>query len=142
MTKRTTVAVLAAMVVCAVGLGPMMATSVQAEGRFGCACLHNKTEHRIKFRYKWGNKDWTDDFLRSGNQETLCWRYAEGSTSSPELTFQIDVDLTGGTAWTTYALPRVQSHHNSCEAVARNFHYDVGYRPNTNRQFLHMTHRP
>ena len=142
MTKRTTFAVWAGMALCAMGFGPMTAAPAQAEARFGCACLHNKTEHRINFRYKWGNKDWTADYLRSGNQETLCWRYAEGSTSSPELTFQIDVDLTGGAAWTTYALPRVQANSNSCEAVAHNFHYDVSYKPNTNRQYLYMTRRP
>jgi len=45
-------------------------------------------------------------------------------------------------AWTTYALPRVQSATNKCEAVANKFHHDINYKPNTNRQFLHMTHRP
>ena len=47
----------------------------------------------------------------------------------------------GGTAWTTYNLLRVQSQANGCEAIGRQFHYDISYRPNTNRQHLHMTHR-
>jgi hypothetical protein len=119
-----------------------LGSSAQAEySPFGCACLHNQTQHVVKFRYKWGEGDWKHDFLRAGHHEPICWRYADGSTHSPPLSFQIDVDLTGSSAWTTYNLPRLQSRHNSCEAVARQAHYDISYRPNTNRQFLHMTHR-
>ena len=47
----------------------------------------------------------------------------------------------GGTAWTTCNLLRMQSQANGCEAIGRQFHYDISYRPNTNRQHLHMTHR-
>jgi len=114
----------------------------RAEGEpYGCACLHNKTQAVVKFRYKWGDGEWKHDHLRAGYQETLCWKYASGSTSSPSLSFQIDVDLTNGSAWTTYNLPRVQSPTNRCESVSRPFHYDIDYRANTNRQYLHMTHR-
>ena len=108
---------------------------------YGCGCLHNNTQHTVKFRYKWGDGEWKNDYLRSGNQQTLCWRYEQGSTVSPTLAFQLDVDLTAGSAWTTFNLPRVQSRTNSCEAVSRQYHYDISYRPNTNRQFLQMTHR-
>jgi hypothetical protein len=133
----------AVMLACALGWGPaLLAGEAQAQAPYGCACLHNKSEHMVKFRYRWGDGEWKNDHLRSGYQETLCWRYAAGSTSSPNLTFQIDVDLSGGTAWTTYALPRVQASTNSCEAVAHNFHYDISYKPNTNRQYLTMTRRP
>ena len=134
----------------AIGLGVVSATvnPVSAQPRndpagapYGCACLHNKTESTVKFRYKWGNTEWKDDYLRAGYQQTMCWRYAQGSTTSPPLAFQFDVDLTKGAAWTTYDLPRVQANGNKCEDVAQKFHYDVNYRPNTNKQFLTVTHR-
>lgn len=114
----------------------------RAEGEpFGCACLHNKTQSLVSFRYKWGEGEWKKDTLQAGYQQTLCWKYAAGSSTSPPLSFQVDVDLTKGAAWTTYNLPRVQSATNRCESVSNKYHYDIDYRPNTNRQFLHMTHR-
>jgi hypothetical protein len=134
----------ATILVCALAAGAASVTlsDARAEGEpYGCACLHNKTQHVVKFRYKWGNGDWKSDHLRAGFQETLCWRYGSGPSTSPPLSFQIDVDLTNGAAWTTYNLPRVQSQTNRCESVGQKFHYDIDYRPNTNRQYLHMTHR-
>ena len=101
MTSIVTAALRAAFIMLALGL---LGGSVQAQSAlFGCACLHNNTQHTMKFRYKWSDGEWTNDYLRSGNHETLYWRYAAGSTASPNLTFQIDVDLSGGVAWTTYA---------------------------------------
>ena len=125
----------------AFSFGIAAAVPAGAEAPFGCACLHNDTKVVVKFRYKWGDGQWTSDYLRAGYQETLCWRYTGGSASSPPLGFQIDVDLTNGAAWTTYNLPRGQSQTNKCDAVPRQFHYDISYRPNTNNQFVQMTHR-
>ncbi len=116
------------------------AAPAAAQAPFGCACLHNNTKGIVSFRYKWGDAQWKNDTLRAGYQETLCWRYADRATS-PNLTFQIDVDLTKGAAWTTFNLPRVQAQSTKCESVAKQYHYDISYRPNTNGQFLQMTHR-
>jgi hypothetical protein len=116
--------------------------AAQAQMPYGCACLHNNTQSPVSFRYHWGKNEWKSETLRPNYQEALCWRYAQGSTSSPELTFQIDVDLSNGKAWTTYDLPRVQSARNSCEVVGKHYHYDIGYKANTNKQYLIMTRRP
>ena len=123
-------------------LGLAFGLPAQAESPYGCACLHNKTDRPVNFRYKWGDGEWKPDYLRSGYQETLCWRFASGSNSTPKLSFQIDVDLSGGTAWTTFNLPLVQSQTNRCESVSTKFHYDINYKANTNKQYLTMTHRP
>ena len=131
----------ALLAVCVFSFVAAAAAPAEAQAPFGCACLHNNTKGLVKFRYKWGDNQWTNDTLRAGYQQTLCWRYAAGSTASPTLTFQIDVDLSAGSAWTTFNLPRVQAQSNTCEAVSRQYHYDISYKPNTNSQFLQMTHR-
>ncbi len=74
------------------------------QSAYGCACLHNKTQIAVSYRLKWGDNPWKEDALRAGYQQAICWRYAQGSTSSPPLSFQLDVDLSGGKAWTTYDL--------------------------------------
>jgi hypothetical protein len=123
----------------------VLVTPVQAQNNFGpaygCACLHNKTQNTVNFRYKWGERNWVNDYLQKGNQQTLCWNYGSDGPTSPPLTFQIDVDTGGGAAWTTYNLPRVQSTSNKCATVASNFHYDISVRPN-NPSFLQVTRRP
>ena len=49
--------------------------------------------------------------------------------------------MTSGSAWTTYAITRVQSPAAHCNSVPKNGHYDISYRPNTNNGFIHVTRR-
>jgi hypothetical protein len=108
---------------------------------YGCACFHNKTGVDIKYRYKWGGGDWKNMSLSAGYQRPLCWRYAQGSHSSPDLLFELDVDMSKGSAWTKYDIKRLQVSDNTCSAVGHEAQYDIDYRPNTNRSFIHVTHR-
>ena len=79
--------------------------------------------------------------LRPGYEEALCWHYAGGNHSSPDMTFELDVDMSKGKPWTFYDIARVQSANNVCEAIGQNEHYDIDFRPNTNRSFIEVTHR-
>jgi hypothetical protein len=106
----------------------------------GCACVHNETGQAVNFRYRFGNGDWRRVRLKANWNDAICWRYS-GSRSSPELRFQIDVDMSKGNAWTTYALTRVQTPGNTCKVVPPNGHYAIKYRPNTNRQFIQVVKR-
>ena len=107
----------------------------------GCACVHNKTRATISYRYKWGEQQWQNVKLQPAYQNWICWRYADANKSSPALTFQLDVDMTSGSAWTTFNLPRMQATAASCEATPRAVHYDISYKPNTNNQYIQVTHR-
>ena len=109
---------------------------------FGCACLHNQTNAQISYRYRWGTGNWQDKTLTSKYQQALCWRYAEGSRTSPPLEFQLDVDMSSATAWTTYTIERAQSVTNQCNDLAQRWHYDINYRPGTNSAYIHVTRRP
>lgn len=108
---------------------------------YGCACLHNNTNQNINYRYHWGDKQWKNVALKANHQQWLCWTYAQGTASSPPLQFQIDVDLSKANAWTTYSIERVQSRAQDCSAIGRKGHYDIGFRPNTNNAFIHITRR-
>lgn len=107
----------------------------------GCACLHNQTQAQISYRYKWGDGEWKTTSLRPGYQTALCWQYANAQRSSPDLVFELDVDMSKGSAWTKYAIARVQTAGNSCAQVGNGGHYNVSYRPNTNNTFIHITKR-
>lgn len=107
----------------------------------GCACLHNQTQAQISYRYKWGDGEWKTTSLRPGYQTALCWQYANAQRSSPDLVFELDVDMSKGSAWTKYAIARVQTAGNSCAQVGNGGHYNVSYRPNTNNGFIHITKR-
>ena len=107
----------------------------------GCACIHNNTKATICYRYKWGEQAWQNFKLQPAYQSWVCWKYADAAKSSPALTFQLDVDMTAGSAWTTFNLPRMQATAASCEATPKAAHYDVSYKPNTNNQFIQVTHR-
>jgi hypothetical protein len=107
----------------------------------GCACLHNETGLPVNFRYRFGSGDWKKVRLKANWNDAICWRYDRGRRSSPELKFEIDVDMTKGNAWTTYALTRVQSPGNTCNVVPPNGHYAVRFRPNTNKQFIQVFKR-
>lgn len=107
----------------------------------GCACLHNQTPVQISYRYKWGEGEWQTRQLQTGYQTAICWPYKDAQKSSPNLLFQLDVDMSKGSAWTTYAIARVQTAGNACNAVAQNGQYNISYRPNTNNAFIHVTKR-
>jgi hypothetical protein len=107
----------------------------------GCACIHNNTKANAGYRYKWGDGQWQNVKLQPGYQNWICWAYDNPQKSSPNLTFQIDVDATGGQAWTTYTLQRVQTAGAHCNNVGRGGHYNISYRPNTNNTFLQVTKR-
>ena len=102
----------------------------------GCACLHNETSRPVNFRYHWGTRDWKQVNMRPGFQYVFCWRYADGSHSSPDLQFELDVDMTKGNAWTTYNIGRSQTPGETCNVVPTNAHYTVKYRPNSANQFI------
>ena len=112
-----------------------------ADNAYGCACFHNKTGVGINYRYKWGDGDWKKVSLPANYEQTLCWRYAQGSHSSPELFFELDVDMSKGSAWTKYDIKRLQAANDTCTAVGHEAQYDIDYRPNTNRSFIQVTHR-
>src|SRR5207244_1687631 len=84
-----------------------MPTTAQSQTTHGCACVHNKTNATINYRYKWGDGQWQSVKLPNNNRQWICWKYADAK-KSPDLTFQLDVDMTKGSAWTTYAIDRVQ----------------------------------
>lgn len=130
---------------------PMMAAMLLAVGgtaataqekTHGCACLHNGAAATINFRYKWGEGQWHSVTLQPRFEDAICWRYDNAQKSSPNLTFQLDVDMTKGSAWTTYAISRVQTAGAQCNVVGKGGHYDVSYRPNSNNGFIQVTHRP
>lgn len=68
----------------------------------GCACLHNQTQVPISYRYKWGEGEWKTMKLQAGYRNWICWQYQNAQKSSPNLLFQLDVDMSKGSAWTTY----------------------------------------
>ena len=86
------------------GVGAMPAAA--QETTHGCACIHNKTNTTISYRYKWGDGQWQNFKLQPANQTWICWKYDTVQKSSPNLSFQLDVDMSIGSAWTTYAAAR------------------------------------
>jgi hypothetical protein len=94
---------------------------------YGCACLHNtKVDGKINYRYKWGDKDWKVVSLQKGTNQTMCWSYKD-APKSPELTFQLDSDMTSAKNWQTFTVARGQSTDVSCSSVPGMAHYHVGY---------------
>ena len=71
----------------------------------------------------------------------MCWKYGSAKTS-PDLTFQLDIDLAAGSAWTVYEIARVPTTREHCDAVGKGGHYNISYRPNTNNAFIQVTKRP
>jgi hypothetical protein len=129
------------LVVVAFVLGFGVAGAQAQNTTHGCACIHNNTKANINFRYKWGDQPWKPGNLKPTYQYWICWKYADQAKSSPPLTFQLDVDMTKGNAWTTFNLPRMQATAAHCNATPQKAHYDINYRPNTNNQFIQVTHR-
>jgi hypothetical protein len=107
----------------------------------GCACVHNEVPQQISFRYKFGDGNWKNVKLPPGFNDAICWRYSDGRHSSPNLRFELDVDMTKGKAWTVYSLDRVQTPGDTCKVVPSNGHYSIKYRPGTNKQFIRVYKR-
>ena len=118
------------------GVGALQAAA--QETTHGCACIHNKTKATISYRYKWGEGQWQNVKLQPAYKNWMCWKYDNAQKSSPSLSFQLDVDMTSGSAWTTYTISRVQSAGATCDAVGKGGHYDITYRPNTNNAFIQV----
>ena len=103
-----------------------MASAAQT-APYGCACLHNnKVSSPISYRFKWGSGEWKTVKLAPGGAEWMCWTYKD-APKSPELLFQLDVDMTSGAKWETFSIKRVQSKEKSCSAIPAAGHYHVGY---------------
>ena len=116
----------------------LSAESLAADKAFGCACLHNsKTEGTINYRFRWGDREWKSVSLGKGKSETMCWAYKD-APKSPELEFQLDVDMTSGKKWETFSIPRGQSASVSCSAVPSQAHYHVGYVANSNKKKIQI----
>lgn len=47
-----------------------------------------------------------------------------------------------GSAWTIYAIARVQTAGATCDAVGRGGDYGITYRPNINNGFIQVTRQP
>jgi hypothetical protein len=116
----------------------LSAEGLAADKAFGCACLHNsKTDGTINYRFRWGDREWKSVALGKGKSETMCWAYKD-APKSPELEFQLDVDMTSGKKWETFSIPRGQSSSVSCSAVPSAAHYHVGYVANTNKKKIQI----
>jgi len=123
---RVNAVLLSAAAVAALGFaGEAMAQSTSKP--YGCACLHNsKVDGQIRFRYKWGDKDWKVLSLDKGKNQTMCWAYKD-APKSPDLHFELDTDMTSGKDWKSFTVKRGQSSDVSCGAVPDMAHYHVGY---------------
>ena len=72
-----------------------------------------------------------------GLQPRVCWTYKD-APKFPELEFQLDVDLTGGTKWQTFSIPRAQSTSVACGAVPSTAHYHFGCVANSNKKKIQV----
>jgi len=120
---------------CALWVAVPAASQAQTHG---CACLFNQAGAPIQFQYKWGDAAFQTRTLQAGMVYSFCWRYEPGSHSSPPLHFMLNRAVGGGTAFTDYALPRVQSNTTQCTEVPAAGLYHVTFQPGTNNQFLHV----
>jgi len=112
------------------------AEGLAADKAFGCACLHNsKTTATINYRFRWGDREWKSVSLGQGKSETMCWAYKD-APKSPELTFQLDTDMSSGKDWKTFSVPRGQSSDVNCSSVPAMAHYHVGYVKDSNKKKL------
>jgi hypothetical protein len=105
---------------------------------YGCACLHNnKVSSPISYRFKWGGGDWKTVKLAPGSAEWMCWTYKD-APKSPELVFQLDVDMTRDAKWETFSIKRAQSKEKSCAAIPASGHYHVGYVAKSDRKKIQI----
>ncbi len=109
------------------------------ESAFGCACVNNDVGAPVQIRYRWGEDPFKVETLQPGNVFSFCWRYGTGAHASPALHFMLNRATDGSAAFTTYALPRVQSPTTQCAEVPKSGQYHIRFQPGTNDQFLHVT---
>lgn len=127
----------AALLVVAVAL-PGESVAQSPTKSYGCACLHNsKVDMTVKYRDRWGDRAWKSSTLTKGQTDTVCWTYKDAA-KSPELEFQLDVDLSGNTKWETFSIPRAQSSAVACKAVPASAHYHFGYAKGSNRKKIQV----
>ena len=120
----------------------MMASGAHAEGNYGCACVHNRTNNQVNYSYRWGEADWRKIALNANYTMAHCWRYENGQHSSPNLQISLDIDLGPETTMKTYDLPRGQAVNNVCNAeISNNFWFDISYVQGSGEHFIHVTHR-
>ncbi|QQS11277.1 MAG: hypothetical protein IPK81_17045 [Rhodospirillales bacterium] len=120
---------------------PAQAQSTAPTHPYGCACLNNNIGVPINFRYRWGEGEWKTTNLPTGMRSWMCYTYPPGTSVSPQLVFQLDVDMTSGQAWTTYTITRMQSPQQNCNSIPAGAQYDVRYRPGSNNALIHVTKR-
>lgn len=127
---------LAGLLIGAAGIAASSGASAQNTALpYGCACLHNRTPVNVNFRYRWGDSEWRDRRLETGMNYVMCWRYKD-APKSPELLFQLDIDLTPTVRWETFSIKRAQSRDTQCSAVPEVAHYHVGYVGGSNRKAI------
>jgi hypothetical protein len=113
-------------------------SQAQASAPYGCACLHNnKVATAIKYRFKWGSGDWKNVSLAPGKAEWMCWAYKD-APKSPELLFQLDVDMTANAKWETFTIKRAQSKDTGCANIPASAHYHVGYVAGSNKKKIQI----
>ena len=116
----------------------VQSTESQAAEPYGCACLHNtKVDTTINYRFKWGTGAWKAVALPKGGAHWMCWAYKD-APKSPELLFQLDVDMTSTAKWETFTIKRAQSKDQSCGAIPASAHYHVGYVANSNKKKIQI----
>ncbi len=104
---------------------------------YGCACLHNNLGSKVNYRFKWGSGDWKNVSLNPGGAEWMCWTYKD-SPKSPELEFQLDVDMTSAAKFETFSIKRVHAKDKSCAAIPAAGHYHTGYVANSNKKMIQI----
>ncbi len=123
------------------GTGAMVQSNesqAQPSAPYGCACLHNsKVATTINYRFRWGDRDWKKASLAQGKVQWMCWSYKD-APKSPELQFQLDVDMTSTANWQTFSIARAQSKEQSCGAIPASAHYHVGYVANSNKKKIQI----
>ena len=137
--KRNRIAV-PALVAALAGSAALLLPAVSAAetAPYGCACLHNnKVGSPINYRFKWGTGDWKTIKLGAGSSEWMCWTYKD-APKSPELLFQLDVDMTSNAKWETFSIKRVQAKDKSCSAIGPAGHYHVGYVAGSNKKKIQI----
>lgn len=135
---RQLVAVSAALAALAGVAAMVQSGEALAAEPYGCACLHNtKVDAAINYRFKWGNGAWKAVALPKGNAHWMCWAYKD-APKSPELLFQLDVDMTAAAKWETFTIKRAQSKDQSCAAIPASAHFHVGYVANSNKKKIQI----
>ena len=112
-------------------------TDAAAEAAYGCACLHNNIKSTVNYRFRWGERDWKQVSLPAGGAEYMCWAYKD-APKSPELQFQLDVDMTSAAKWERFDVPRSQAKAASCSATPEKAHYHVGYVKNSGNKKIQI----